>query len=73
MNLIEEALRPPEPQILDTCVLQNLDWIDRKLEAEGSVIWDDAAVADLERKYGVDLANDLIDLGILYKRNEIRC
>jgi len=72
INLIEEVLRPPEPQILDTCVLQNLDWIDRKLEAEGSVIWDDAAVADLERKYGVDLANDLIDLGILYKEFENR-
>jgi hypothetical protein len=70
--LIDEALRPPEPQLLDTCVLQNLDWVDRQLEAAGSVMWDDAAVAALRRRYGIELATDLIDLGILYKEFESR-
>jgi len=32
MELVEEALCPPEPHLLDTCVLQNLDWIDRKIQ-----------------------------------------
>ena len=70
MTLIEEHLRPPEPQLLDTCVLQNLDWVDRKLEMEESVVWDDAAVAELTGIYGQELANDLMDLGILYKEFE---
>jgi hypothetical protein len=73
MDLIEEVLRPPEPQILDTCVLQNLDWVDRRLEeAAGTVIWDDIAVTNLEQQYGADMATDLIDLGTLYKEFEHR-
>lgn len=72
LEIIEQALRPPEPQLLDTCVIQNLDWIDCKIESEGSVTWDDAAVGDLTRKYGAELASDLIDLGILYKQLERR-
>ncbi|UJR83203.1 hypothetical protein [Sandaracinus amylolyticus] len=68
--LIDEALRPPEPQLLDTCVLQNLDWVDRQLEANGPMVWDDVATAELVRQYGTDLAHDLIDVGILYKRFE---
>jgi hypothetical protein len=70
LELIEQALRPPEPQLLDTCVLQNIDWIDRQLEVSGQVTWDDAATAQLEQRYGRELAADLIDLGILYKRFE---
>ena len=65
-----QALRPLEPQLLDTCVLQNLDWIDRQLEPTGSVIWDEAATAKLVQRFGVDLAYDLLDLGTLYKRFE---
>ena len=72
MALIEEALCPPEPQLLDTCVLQNLDWIEGLLESEGCITWDDDAVRDLARRYGPDLADDLIDLGILYKEFENR-
>lgn len=73
MSLIDEALRPPEPQVLDTCVLQNLDWVDRRLEeAGGGVIWDDTSVADLEQQYGDDMANDLIAMGIMYKEFEHR-
>lgn len=70
LEMIDRALRPPEPQLLDTCVLQNLDWIDRLLERTGSVTWDDAAIANLEHEYGTPLAQDLLDLGILYKTFE---
>ena len=70
LDLIDATLRPPEPHLLDTCVVQNIDWVDRQLESAGSITWDDAAVVDLGRKYGADLANDLIDLGILYKEFE---
>jgi len=72
LDMIEEELRPPEPQLLDTSVLQNLDWIDRQIESAGSITWDAAAVADLTNKYGADQANDLIDLGMLYKGFEVR-
>ena len=72
MGLIDETLRPPEPQLLDTSVLQNLDWVDRHLESRGSITWDDRAVDNLARRYGPDLADDLVDLGILYKEFENR-
>lgn len=72
LYLIDQALCPPEPQLLDTSVLQNLDWIDRQREGAGTVTWDDAAIADLARKYGSDLADDLIDLGTLYTQFEYR-
>lgn len=71
MEIIREVLCPPEPQLLDTSVLQNLDWINRLIESEGGeVYWDDHAVARLEERYGKALADDLIDLGTLYKRFE---
>jgi hypothetical protein len=70
IDLIDDTLCPPEPQLLDTCVLQNLDWVDRQLNAKGSIVWDCVATAELARQYGADLAHDLIDLGILYKRFE---
>ena len=72
IEIIEQELCPPEPQLLDTCVLQNLDWVDRRTESDGSLTWDDGAVADLTERYGAELANDLIDLGILYKEFEDR-
>lgn len=71
LDLIDHALRPPEPQLLDTCVLQNLDWVDREIARnDGQVSWDEEAEAGLIRRYGVELANDLLDLGTLYKRFE---
>lgn len=70
--IIEQELCPPEPQLLDTCVLQNLDWVDRRIESTDSVIWDEEAVADLTTRYGTELAVDLIDLGLLYKQFETR-
>ncbi|MGN6548682.1 MAG: hypothetical protein ACTHJ3_02130 [Pararhizobium sp.] len=72
MDLIDNALRPPEPQLLDTCILQNLDWVDRQLEDKGQVVWDDAALLNLANDYGVEIANDLVDLGVLYKEFEDR-
>lgn len=68
MDFIDHALRPPEPQLLDTCILQNLDWVDRRIEQ--TVSWDDAAVAALTATYGEDMANDLLDLGVMYKQFE---
>lgn len=72
IEMIEQELCPPEPQLLDTCVLQNLAWVDRLIESCGSIKWDHAAVADLTERYGAELANDLIDIGILYKEFENR-
>lgn len=72
IEIIEQELRPPEPQLLDTCVLQNLDWVDRRIDSYGSITWDDGAIADLMERYGAKLANDLIDLGILYKEFQHR-
>lgn len=70
LDMIQEALLPPEPQLLDTCVLQNLDWIDRQLLLHKTITWDDEAETKLALQYGSDLARDLIDLGILYKNFE---
>jgi len=72
MQIIEEELCPPEPQLLDTCVLQNLDRVNRQIELSGPISWDDEAVAGLARTYGAELADDLIDLGLLYKEFENR-
>lgn len=70
MDLINNALRPAEPQLLDTCILQNLDWVDRQSEETQHVVWDDAALLELCKTYGAELANDLVDLGILYRQFE---
>lgn len=71
LHVIDEVLCPPEPQLLDTSVLQNLDWVDHRLEAtEGDANWDDESVAQLEARFGKELAADLIDLGTLYKQFE---
>lgn len=72
-EIIEQEICPPEPQLLDTCVLQNLDWIDRRIEsARGCVTWDDASFADIAQRYGPELPNDLLDLGTLYKEFQNR-
>ena len=70
MEIIESALCPPEPQLLDTCILQNLDWVDRQIEEKSQVVWDEESIVELSKKYGNELANDLIDLGTLYKTFE---
>ena len=70
MEIICGLLRPPEPQLLDTCILQNLDWVDRQIEEKGDVVWDDGAVRTLATQYGREMAVDLIDLGMLHTRFE---
>lgn len=70
MDLIDEVLRPPEPQLLDTCVLQNLDYLYRTFEPSGSVVRDDAAAAALIQRYGTELADDMIALDTMYRRHE---
>jgi hypothetical protein len=70
LELIEEALRPPEPQLLDTCVIQNVDWIHRQTQLGHSFIRDDEVTAKLERRYGSDLAEDLMALNVMYRHHE---
>ena len=41
---------PPEPQRFDTCVLQNLDWVERWIESDGPIAWGDGAGADLRER-----------------------
>ena len=53
-------------------MLQNLGWVERQIESLGSVMWDDEAIANLTGKYGAELANGLIDIGILYMEFENR-
>lgn len=71
LEIIDIALRPPEPQLLDTSVLQNLDWVDRQIEA-GKGHWSEEEERALQSRFGVDHANDLLDLGSLYKALESR-
>jgi hypothetical protein len=68
-DIIAEALRPPEPQLLDTSVLQNLAWVDRIIDAGGGD-WSEYDERKLQVRFGIELANDLLDLGTLYKRFE---
>ena len=71
LDIIDEALGPPEPQLLDTSVLQNLDWVDRTIEgANGSARWDAESEAKLVARFGAEHAADLLDVGTLYKRFE---
>lgn len=70
LNLIDSVLRPPEPQLLDTCTVQHLDWVDRQIDTHGPSVWDADNEKCLQDRYGVDTANDLLDLGTLYKRFE---
>jgi len=67
--MIDEALRPPEPQLLDTSVIQNLAWVDRIIDAGGGA-WSEDDECKLQQRFGIELATDLLDLGTLYKRFE---
>ncbi len=60
----------PEPQLLDTSVVQALDWVDELREAETAFEWTAARVAELEALYGRRHAEELLDLGTLYTRFE---
>jgi hypothetical protein len=64
---------PPEPQLLDTCTIQNLNWVDRTLaEAGGTIKWNRRRLECLAERYGPKQAKDLVDLGTLYVEFECR-
>lgn len=67
LELIRNALCPPEPHLLDTCVLQNLDWVDRREETKTIPTED-----ELANQFGRELAIDLIALAILYRNFQDR-
>jgi hypothetical protein len=60
----------PEPQLLDTSVVQALDWVDELRGAEAPFEWTADRVAELEALYGRRHAEELLDLGTLYARFE---
>jgi hypothetical protein len=69
------AAGPPEPMLLDTCVIQNLDWVHQRsieIEAHNSdePFWSETRYRDLQDRYGEDLAGDLLDLGRLVQHFE---
>ena len=43
IEIIEQELCPSEPQLLDTCVVQRLDWVDHRIDSYGRIVWDDGA------------------------------
>ena len=72
IKVIEQELFPGELQLLDARVLQNPDWVDHRIESYGFITCADGADADLTERYAAELANDVMNLGILYKEFEDR-
>ncbi len=58
-------LGPPEPMLLDTCVIQNIEWVWDRMEDDEGSSWTDERVQALERRYGSTCTNELLDLGYL--------
>jgi len=56
-------LGPPEPMLLDTCVVQNIEWVWDRMEE--NMTWTEERVSELEAQFGVPFANELLDLGYL--------
>lgn len=57
-------LGPPEPMLLDTCVVQNIEWVWDRIEEDGGQ-WTDERIHDLKRHFGEGLAGELLALGFL--------
>ena len=51
---------PPEPMLLDTCVIQNLEWVWELVE--NNVSWTDERFAVVEAEFGAPLAVELLAL-----------
>ena len=51
--------------LLDTCVIQNIEWVWDLMEDDEGGSWSDERVQALERRYGTTYANELLDLGSL--------
>jgi hypothetical protein len=58
-------LGAPEPMLLDTCVIQNIEWVWDRMEEPDGGQWTEQRVAALEARFGADLAEDLLCLGDL--------
>ena len=61
----EGMLGPPEPMLLDTCVIQNIEWVWDQMETPEGGQWSDERVAHLERRFGAQHADELLCLGRL--------
>jgi hypothetical protein len=51
--------------LLDTCVIQNLEWVWDRMEEERGEQWTGEQVQELERQFGPQLAEELLALGCL--------
>ena len=51
--------------LLDTCVIQNVEWVWDRMEEEGGGHWTEERVQELERQFGPQLAEELLALGYL--------
>lgn len=56
---------PPEPMLLDTCLIQNIEWVWDQMEDENGGNWSEERVAELEQRFGAELVAELLDLGYL--------
>lgn len=56
---------PPEPMLLDTCVVQNIEWVWDRIEEPNGGQWTEERVQRLEEQFGARLANELLCLGYL--------
>lgn len=59
---------PPEPLLLDTSVIQHLDWVWKRLQDQ--VEWSEEGLQSLEDRYGTALVTELFSLGNLIIRFE---
>lgn len=64
----QPMLGPPEPMLLDTCVIQNIEWVWDQMEAPGGGHWSEERVAKLEQRFGTQLAEELLCLGSLVEK-----
>jgi len=70
-SMIDARFSPPEPQLLDTCLVQNLNSVDYTLpKFRSGDQWTLEDERKLETHFGKELAADLLDAGILYKKFE---
>lgn len=57
------TLGPPEPMLLDTCVIQNIEWVWDRVEEDAD--WTEERVAEVESTFGRAFADELLALGHL--------
>ena len=62
---IAGMLGPPEPMLLDTCVLQNIEWVWDRMEEPQGGHWTDERVAALQARFGTNLVEELLALGFV--------